>query len=67
MAAAPSPSWAVGLVFAAALAFAARGVGDFRYFGLFKRHVASRFARRDTPIYVPLCFGLAWGLFLVAL
>ncbi len=42
-----------------ALVFLARAVGDFRYVGMFKRITDSRFARRDTRIYSPLCGLLA--------
>jgi hypothetical protein len=38
-----------------AFAFLARGVGDFRYVGFFKRVVGSRFARLDTWVFSPLC------------
>ena len=44
----------------------ARGIGDFRYVGLFKRVRGSPFARMDTRLYSPLCLLLAAGVFLVA-
>ena len=40
-------------------AFIARAVGDFRYIGVFKLLRSSRFARRDTAFYTPLCMFLA--------
>jgi hypothetical protein len=55
------PAWAHLVVAAASAVFLLRVVGDFRYFGLFKRPCRTLFARNDTTVYVPLCFGLAWG------
>ncbi|AXE28500.1 DUF3995 domain-containing protein [Chromobacterium phragmitis] len=43
-----------------------RGIGEFRYVGLFKRVKGSRFARNDTRFYSPLCLMLAAGLFYLA-
>lgn len=42
-----------------ALVLFARGIGDFRLVGLFKRPGDSVFARLDTLVYSPLCFLLA--------
>lgn len=42
-----------------ALLFAARAVGEFRYVGFFKRVRRTRFARRDTWIFSPLCVVIA--------
>jgi len=42
-----------------AVMFALRAVGDFRYFGFFKRIRDSKFARLDTLAYSPLCAALA--------
>ncbi len=39
--------------------FIARAIGDFRYIGFFKRVRNSRFGRRDTMLYSPLCAVLA--------
>lgn len=39
--------------------FAARTVGDFRYFGIFRRVRDTGFARRDRILYTPLCAGLS--------
>jgi uncharacterized protein DUF3995 len=36
-----------------------RGIGDFRYVGLFKRVRGSPFARLDTTFYTPLALALA--------
>lgn len=49
-----------------AVVLAARGVGDFRLVGLFKRVRGTRFARLDSRVYTPLCFALAAGIVLVA-
>jgi hypothetical protein len=39
--------------------FLLRGIGDFRLVGFFKRVRGTRFARRDTRLYSPLCLALA--------
>lgn len=39
--------------------FFARGLGDFRLVGIFKRVRDTRFGRRDTWIYSPLCLVLS--------
>src|SRR4051812_22317630 len=49
-----------------AVVLAARGVGDFRLVGLFKRVRGTRFARLDSLVYTPLCFALAAGIVIVA-
>lgn len=49
-----------------AVVLAARGVGDFRLVGLFKRVRGTRFARLDSRVYTPLCFALAAGIVIVA-
>jgi len=46
--------------------FGGRVVGDFRWFGLFKRTTGTRFAWWDTWLYVPLCALLALAALLVA-
>lgn len=38
-----------------AFIFALRAVGEFRYVGFFKRVRGTRFARRDSLVYSPLC------------
>lgn len=53
---APLPPWipvAAGWTLAAV--FLIRGIGEFRYLGIFKRYRGSDFARMDTLIYSPLC------------
>jgi hypothetical protein len=52
-------------VFALALVFFARAVGDFRLVGFFKRVHGSPFARLDTLVYSPLCVVIAAGVFYV--
>jgi len=47
------------LVAGISVVFAARAVGDFRYFGIFRRVRDTGFARRDRIFYTPLCAGLA--------
>jgi Protein of unknown function (DUF3995) len=47
--------------------FGGRVVGDFRWFGLFKRMTGTPFAWWDTTIYVPLCALLALAALLVVL
>lgn len=60
----PGPGWlppwarAVG-AWGLAMAMLARGIGDFRYVGLFKRHRDSAFARQDTRLFTPLVLVLA--------
>ena len=46
-----------------AAAFLLRGIGDFRYAGLFRRIRATRFAHWDAWLFTPLC--LVLGLVLV--
>lgn len=56
-----------GLSYALAAGLLARGIGDFKYLGIFKRVRDSRFATLDTWLYSPLCLllcaavaSLAW-------
>jgi hypothetical protein len=48
------------------IVFAARVVGDFRWFGLFKRMTGTPFAWWDNRLYVPLCALLALAALFVA-
>ncbi len=43
------------------IAFGLRVVGDFKYFGLFKKVRNSRFSNYDTYLFTPLC---AWFCFI---
>ena len=55
-------AWALGAV------FVLRAVGDFRFVGLSKRVVGTRFAALDTRVYTPLCAAIgAAVLYLAAL
>jgi hypothetical protein len=56
------PALLAGLSYALAAGLLARGVGEFRYLGLFKRVRGSRFATLDTFVYSPLCLLLAAGV-----
>jgi Protein of unknown function (DUF3995) len=47
-----------------AAVFLGRIVGDFRWFGLFKRMRGTAFAWWDTWLFVPLCLLLALGAWL---
>jgi hypothetical protein len=47
--------------------FVGRVVGDFRWFGVFKRVTGTPFATWDTRLYVPLCVLLALGCLVAAL
>jgi hypothetical protein len=47
--------------------FLGRVVGDFRWFGLFKRLSGTAFAWWDTWLFVPLCLLLALGCLVAAL
>ena len=47
--------------------FLGRVVGDFTWFGVFKRMRGTAFAWWDTRLFVPLCLLLALGCLVVAL
>lgn len=36
--------------------FILRGIGEFKYVGIFKKIKDTKFAQADTKIFVPLCF-----------
>ena len=64
-------SWLPGSLFVAGAwtlvaVFAGRVVGDFQWFGLFKRITGTPFACWDTWLYVPLCALLAVAALFVA-
>jgi hypothetical protein len=54
----PLPALGTGGV---ALVLLGRFVGDFRWFGLFKKERRTPFARLDTWVYSPLCLLLGLG------
>ena len=47
--------------------FAARALGDFHFFGLFRKVRDTSFGRLDRTFYTPLCAGLALGLAILAI
>jgi hypothetical protein len=61
----PAPLPAIGST-GVAVAFLLRGMGDFRYVGLFKRVRDTPFARMDSRLYTPLVLVLASVAGLVA-
>jgi len=63
-----APPWLLALAaWVQTLVLAGRVVGDFRTFGVFKRVRGTRFARRDSLVYTPLCLALAAGCLGIAL
>ncbi|EOQ30661.1 MULTISPECIES: DUF3995 domain-containing protein [Bacillus] len=44
--------------------FFIRVIGEFRYFGIFKREKDTHFARMDTVLYIPLCAFLSLSFLL---
>jgi hypothetical protein len=61
----PAPLPAIGTA-GVAVVLLVRGVGDFRYVGLFKRIRDTPFARMDSRLYTPLVVALAAVAGLVA-
>ncbi len=62
------PQWLfVAGIWSLVAVFIGRVVGDFKWFGIFKRMSGSTFAWWDTRLYVPLCFLIALGCLMVAL
>jgi hypothetical protein len=62
------PAWVARIgIWVLAAVFAARAIGEFRYVGFFKRVRDSRFARRDTRLFSPLCAAIAVAAALVGL
>ena len=51
------------LVLGIGILFLLRGVGDFKYLGLFKTVRKTPFAKMDTRFYTPLCFCIAGMVF----
>ncbi|MEM1118519.1 MAG: DUF3995 domain-containing protein [Bacteroidota bacterium] len=63
----PVPSTLVRLgIWTLAVVFLLRAIGDFRYVGLTKRVRGTPFAKADTRLYTPLCFGLSAVAFVLA-
>ncbi|MGG0705574.1 DUF3995 domain-containing protein [Bacillus paramobilis] len=46
------------------IAFFIRVIGEFHYFGIFKRKKDTQFARMDTVLYIPLCAFLSLSFLL---
>ncbi|MCA9504497.1 MAG: DUF3995 domain-containing protein [Myxococcales bacterium] len=54
------PPWVARVgIWALAVLFALRAIGEFRYVGFFKRVRDTRFARLDTLVFSPLCATIA--------
>ena len=53
-------------IWALAIIFMLRAVGDFRFLGFFKRIHTTKFAYWDTVLFSPLCFLMAMALFFLA-
>lgn len=49
------------------LVFGFRVIGEFHYFGVFKRKKDTYFARMDTLLFIPLCAFLSFSFLLVIL
>lgn len=47
--------------------FLIRAIGDFNIVGLFKKHSESKFAQKDSQLYVPLCIYLGVSSILITL
>ncbi|CAM3948595.1 hypothetical protein BAQ48_19750 [Bacillus luti] len=47
------------------IVFFIRVIGEFNYFGIFKRKKDTKFARMDTNLYIPLCLFLSFTFLLV--
>ncbi|MFD0710307.1 DUF3995 domain-containing protein [Paenibacillus sp. GCM10027626] len=48
-----------------AAAFSLRVVGEFNYFGIFKKKQMTSFSRMDSYLYIPLCAFLSFAFILV--
>ena len=59
----PFKEWLVYIGYLVSFVFIARAIGDFRYVGFFKKVYNSRFAKKDTVYFSPLCLllGLAFA------
>ena len=45
--------------------FSLRSVGDFKYVGVFKKVKSTKFAKRDTQYFIPLCIFIAFLGFMI--
>ena len=63
----PVSPWLVRVaMYALALVFVLRAIGDFRLVGFSKRVRGTRFARLDTLVFSPLCLAIAAGVLVIA-
>ena len=46
------------------IVFFIRVIGEFNYFGIFKRKKDTHFAKMDTLLYIPLCAFLSLIIFI---
>ena len=61
------PNWLLDYgTWALSLIFILRAIGDFKYFGFFKKIRSTRFGRLDTRYYSPLCLGIGLLVMLLA-
>lgn len=49
------PGWTSYIGWVISAIFILRSIGDFKYFGFFKRIKETEFSEMDTKLYVPLC------------
>ena len=62
------PSWVISAgIWVISMIFLLRALGDFNYVGLTKRIKDTRFARRDTRYYTPLCLFLGFSGLVLAI
>ncbi|KRE83092.1 hypothetical protein ASG89_13265 [Paenibacillus sp. Soil766] len=59
----PSYFWVTWGCWISVFVFALRTIGDFKYFGVFKRVKGSRFAKYDTFFFTPLCIWLSFSFY----
>lgn len=61
------PSWTIILTRLIGGVFILRAIGDFNLLGLFKKQKDSKFAKKDSQIFVPLCLYLGLSSILITL
>lgn len=59
--------WASMLTKVIAFIFLFRAMGDFNLFGLFKKKANSKFAIKDSQLYIPLCIYLGISSILISI
>lgn len=61
------PTWIYRIgIWAIAIVFLLRAIGEFHYVGFFRQVSDSLFAYWDSVLFTPLCFGLAAGCTILA-